>query len=183
MYKGLVKLNDGIFKVYKVIMMILLALMSIWVFLEVVFREVGYSAPWIEEFTIYAFSWLTYFGAANVLRKDGHLSVTAFTNLVEKKSLKARKVLAVISYLIVLVFCIVVCRYSTQMVIKYLQRGSTTTNVRWIKMGWVFIQIPLNYLVYILLEIEKIWGVLRGNEVHPPRDSENLGQNIGKEAE
>ena len=72
MYNGLVKLNNGIFKVYKVIMMILLALMSIWVFLEVVFREVGYSAPWIEEFTIYAFSWLTYFGAANVLRKDSH---------------------------------------------------------------------------------------------------------------
>ena len=76
MYNGLVKLNDGIFKVYKVIMMILLALMSIWVFLEVIFREAGVSVPWIEEFTIYAFSWLTYFGAANVLRNDGHLSVT-----------------------------------------------------------------------------------------------------------
>ncbi|MCR5088756.1 MAG: TRAP transporter small permease [Oscillospiraceae bacterium] len=162
MYNGLVKLNDGIFKVYKVIMMILLALMSIWVFLEVIFRETGVSVPWIEEFTIYAFSWLTYFGAANVLRKDGHLSVTAVTAAIQKKSPKARKVIAVISYVIVLIFCIVVCYYSTQMVIKYLQRGSTTTNVRWIKMGWIFIQIPINYLVYILLEIEKIWGVITG---------------------
>ena len=162
MYNGLVKLNDGIFKVYKVIMMILLALMSIWVFLEVVFRETGVSVPWIEEFTIYAFSWLTYFGAANVLRNDGHLSVTAFTAALNKKNPKARKVVGIIAYLIVLIFCCVVCYYSYGLVVKYLQRGSTTTNVRWFKMGWIFIQIPLNYFMYILFEIEKIWGVIIG---------------------
>ena len=162
MYNGLVKLNDGIFKVYKVIMMILLSLMSIWVFLEVIFREAGVSVPWIEEFTIYAFSWLTYFGAANVLRNDGHLSVTAFTASLNKRNPKARKVVGIIAYLIVLVFCCVVCYYSSGLVQKYLQRGSTTTNVRWSKMGWIFIQIPLNYCVYILFEIEKIWGVIIG---------------------
>ena len=31
-------------------------------------------------------------------------------------------------------------------------------------MGWIFIQIPLNYLVYILFEIEKIWGVIIGKK-------------------
>lgn len=164
MYNALVKLNDGITKVYTVIMMILLAIMSIWVFLEVVFREAGVSVPWIEEFTIYAFSWLTYFGAANVLRKDGHLSVTAITGIIEKKSPKARKVLAIICYIIVAVFCCIVCYYSTLMVQKYLRTGSTATNVRWIKMGWIFIQIPINYVVYILFEIEKIWGVIIGKK-------------------
>lgn len=164
MYNALVKLNDGITKVYTVIMMILLAIMSIWVFLEVIFREAGVSVPWIEEFTIYAFSWLTYFGAANVLRKDGHLSVTAITGIIEKKSPKVRKVLAIICYIIVAVFCCIVCYYSTLMVQKYLKTGSTATNIRWIKMGWIFIQIPINYVVYILFEIEKIWGVIIGKK-------------------
>lgn len=86
MYNGLVKFNTGITKVYNVIMMILLGLMSIWTLFEVIFREAGVSVPWLEEFTIYAFSWLTYFGAANVLRNDGHLSVTAITGIIEKKS-------------------------------------------------------------------------------------------------
>lgn len=162
MYNALVKLNDGITKVYSVIMMVLLALMSIWVFLEVVFREAGVSVPWLEEFTIYAFSWLTYFGAANVLRKDGHLCVTAITGIIEKKNPKLRKALAIITYILVAVFCCIVCYYSSLMVLKYLKTGSTTTNVRWFKMGWIFIQIPINYVVYILFEIEKIWGVATG---------------------
>ena len=162
MYNALVKLNDGITKVYSVIMMVLLALMSIWVFLEVVFREAGVSVPWLEEFTIYAFSWLTYFGAANVLRKDGHLCVTAITGIIEKKNPKLRKALAIITYILVAVFCCIVCYYSSLMVLKYLKTGSTTTNVRWFKLGWIFIQIPINYVVYILFEIEKIWGVATG---------------------
>ena len=162
MYNGLVKFNTGITKVYNVIMMILLGLMSIWTLFEVIFREAGVSVPWLEEFTIYAFSWLTYFGAANVLRNDGHLSVTDITGIIEKKSPKARKALAIITYIIVMAFCCIVCYYSTMMVIKYNNTGSTTTNVRWIKMSWIFFQIPLNYAIYILFEIEKIWGVAAG---------------------
>lgn len=88
MYSKLVSFNDGLYKVYKVIMMILLAVMSVWVFAAVILRETGTSAPWIEEFTIYAFSWLTYFGAAGVLRDDGHLSVTAVTNMIKNEKAK-----------------------------------------------------------------------------------------------
>ena len=85
--------------------------------------------------------------------------MTAITGIIEKKSPKARKALAIITYIIVAVFCCIVCYYSTMMVIKYNNTGSTTTNIRWIKMSWVFFQIPLNY---ILFEIEKIWGVATG---------------------
>ena len=53
MYNVLVKFNTGITKVYNVIMMILLGLMSIWTLFEVIFREAGVSVPWLEEFTIY----------------------------------------------------------------------------------------------------------------------------------
>jgi TRAP-type C4-dicarboxylate transport system permease small subunit len=162
MYNALTKLNDGIFKVYKVIMMLLLCIMSIWVFLEVVFREAGVSVPWIEEFTIYAFSWLTYFGAANVLRNDGHLSVTAVTGLIKNKTVK--KVVALISYIIVFVFVLVVARYSVTLVQKYFKSGSTATNLRWVKMAWIFLQIPINYVVYALFELEKIWGTINGKK-------------------
>jgi len=48
MYNGLVKFNTGITKVYNVIMMILLGLMSIWTLFEVIFREAGVSVPWPE---------------------------------------------------------------------------------------------------------------------------------------
>ena len=88
--------------------------------------------------------------------------ITAITGIIEKKNPKARKVLAIITYIIVMAFCCIVFYYSTMMVIKYNNTGSTTTNVRWIKMSWIFFQIPLNYVIYILFEIEKIWGVAAG---------------------
>lgn len=160
MYTALTKFNDGIYKVYKILMMVLLGIMTIWVFMDVIFREVAISVPWISEFTIYAFSWLTYFGAACVLRDDGHLSVNALTDRI--KNVKFKKALFIICQVIVLVFCCVVAFYSTQMIQKYLQTGVTTTNVRWMKMAWIFIQIPINYVVYVLFEVEKIWGVLNG---------------------
>jgi len=162
MYSGLVKLNDGIFKVYTVIMMVLMIIMSIWVFLEVIFREAGVSVPWIEEFTVYAFSWLTYFGAANVLRKDGHLCVTAVTNMIKNPAVK--KGLAIFKNIIIFVFCLVVCYYAAQMVMTYQKNGNTATNIRWVKMSYIFFQIPLNYLVYAIFEVEKIVGIATGKK-------------------
>ena len=162
MYSKLESFNNGLYKAYKIIMMILLAVMSVWVFAAVILREIGTSAPWIEEFTIYAFSWLTYFGAACVLRDDGHLSVTAVTGLIKNE--KAKRVVAIISNVLVLVFCCVVCYYSAQMVMVYQRNGNTATNLRWVKMSYIFFQIPLNYLVYVLFEIEKIWGVATGKK-------------------
>ena len=162
MYSGFVKLNDGIYKVYRVIMMVLMLVMSVWVFLEVVFREAGVSVPWLEEFTIYAFSWITYFGAAYVLRNDGHLSVTAVTGMIKNE--KVLRVIAIIRNLIVLVFCCVVTYYTAQMVMVYQRNGNVSNNIRWVKMSYIFFQIPLNYLVYCLFEIEKVWGLLNGKK-------------------
>ena len=46
--------------------------------------------------------------------------ITAITGIIEKKNPKARKALAIITYIIVMAFCCIVCYYSTMMVIKYI---------------------------------------------------------------
>ena len=42
------------------------------------------------------------------------------------------------------------------------QGGAERDFVNSTKMSWIFFQIPLNYAIYILFEIEKIWGVAAG---------------------
>ena len=42
------------------------------------------------------------------------------------------------------------------------QGGAERDFVNSAKMSWIFFQIPLNYVIYILFEIEKIWGVATG---------------------
>ena len=124
MYQKLVKFNDGIYAVVRVIIMILLCVMSLMVFAGVIFRFAKISLPWVEEFSIYCFSWLTYFGAAVVLRNDGHLGVTAFMNAVKNPGVK--KVIVIIRQLIILVFVCIVVYYSTSMVQRFWQTASTS---------------------------------------------------------
>lgn len=162
MYQKLVKLNDGIYAVVRVIIMILLCVMSLMVFAGVIFRFAKISLPWVEEFSIYCFSWLTYFGAAVVLRNDGHLGVTAFMNAVKNPGVK--KVIVIIRQLIILVFVCIVVYYSTSMVQRFWQTGAVSINIPTVKMAYVFFQIPLNYAFYALFMIEKIWGTINGQK-------------------
>ena len=50
--------------------------------------------------------------------------ITAITGIIEKKNPKARKALAIITYIIVMAFCCIVCYYST-INISTLQRSET----------------------------------------------------------
>lgn len=162
MYQKLVKLNDGIYAFIRVVIMILLSVMSLMVFAGVIFRFAKISLPWVEEFSIYCFSWLTYFGAAVVLRNDGHLGITAFMNSVKNPMVK--KIIVIIRYIIILVFVCIVAYYSTTMVKTFWRTGAVSINIPAVKMAYVFFQIPLNYVFYTLFMLEKIWGTLNGKK-------------------
>lgn len=156
MYQAFSKFNDRIYAVVRVLMMVLLGIMSLMVFTSVFFRFAKISLPWVEEFSIYCFSWLTYFGAAVVLRNDGHLRVTALIGAL--KSEKVKLALSLISQIIVFVFICIIAFYSADMVLIFYQNGATSINVPAVKMAYVFFQIPLNYVIYALFTAEKIWG-------------------------
>ena len=162
MYQKLVKINDALYSVIRVIIMVLLCIMSVMVFAGVIFRFGKISLPWVEEFAIYCFSWLTYFGAAVVLRNDGHLGVTAFMNLV--KNLKVKKAIVIISQIIVFAFVCIVAYYSASMVGTFFRNGAASINIPAVKMAYVFFQIPLNYIFYALFMVEKIWGTAIGEK-------------------
>lgn len=154
--------NDRIYSVIKVIMMVLLSIMSTMVFAAVIFRFAKISLPWVEEFSIYAFSWLTYFGSSVVLRNKGHLSVTAFTGTL--KNVKVKRGFAILSQVIVLIFVMTMAYISAQMVMLFLQMDSRSINITSVKMGWIFAAIPVNYIVYVLFTVERIIGIAAGKE-------------------
>lgn len=163
MYLKLTKVNDNIYAFIKVLMMLLLCIMSVMVFSSVFLRFAKVSLPWVEEFSIYCFSWLTYFGAAVVLRNDGHLKVTVLVGSLKNATVK--KALNIISQIIVFVFICIIAYYSANMVKMFFENGATSVNIPAVKMGYVFFQIPLNYVVYALFMIEKIWGTAIKKEV------------------
>jgi C4-dicarboxylate transporter DctQ subunit len=61
--------------------MILLAIMTFFVFSQVVTRYLfSYSVAWVEEFTRYLMIWMAFLGAAPLFKDDGHIRVDLVYN-------------------------------------------------------------------------------------------------------
>ncbi|WHH57833.1 TRAP transporter small permease [Petroclostridium sp. X23] len=160
MYKVLCKLNDSIYNVFKVLIICLLLAMSIMVFSQVVFRYVLKSPiAWSEELSTYCFSWLAFFGAAVVLKNDNHVNVSSFVDRINNKSL--RKTVILFSQVLVLAFLGMVVYYSTNLVAMLLQNDQRLLNLESIRVGYVFMQVPISGLAMGLLMVEKIIGTLK----------------------
>ena len=82
---------------------VMLAVMSVVVFLQVIFRFViKASLPWSEELSRYLLVYITYFGCAYGIKTGAHLGVEAFVLILPKTVQKAINVLVQIGGLVVL---------------------------------------------------------------------------------
>lgn len=73
------RLSAGLNRVCELGLILFLSIMSIVVFLEVIFRYI-FNLPlfWTEEFARYCLVWASLLGAAVALRKGEHIAVTFF---------------------------------------------------------------------------------------------------------
>jgi TRAP-type C4-dicarboxylate transport system permease small subunit len=153
MLKVLTRINDKIYIVCKGLMMFFLALLTLFVFADVVVRFIGKSLAWTEGIIIYLFSWLTYIGAALVLRDHGHIGVSAVLTRVPPL---VRRWMTIAGQLAILICAIVVVRLSGRMVALFLTNDQRDHSLLWLRMGWVFLQVPLSYGIFVLFELEQI---------------------------
>lgn len=154
MFRALCKVNNILNKILTGFIILLLLVMSGMVFTQVIFRFV-LSKPiaWSEELSTYLFSFLAYFGAAVVLKADGHISVNSF---VERLPAGLQKWVKVFAHCIVLTFLSVVVYMSSGLVAQVLSNGQTLVNIDFLPIGYIFMKIPISYSIMALFTIEKI---------------------------
>lgn len=159
MFRALCKVNNVLNKFLTGLIVLLLLLMSVMVFTQVIFRFV-LSKPiaWSEELSTYFFSFLAYFGAAAVLKADGHISVNSF---VERLPAQAQKWVNLLAHCIVLTFLCVVVYMSSGLVAQVLQNGQTLVNIDFLPIGYIFMKIPISYGIMTLFTIEKIIRIIK----------------------
>jgi len=112
--------------------------MTIIVFLQVVFRYV-WDSPlgWSEEVARFLFVWVSFLGAANLVRIGQHVSVKTF---VEMFPPVIRIFSEVIGHLVVICCCIMFFVGGYGITIKeWIQRSPALQ----IEMGWVYLVIPI----------------------------------------
>lgn len=170
---GYSRFLNGLTKVLKVILIILLAAMVIISFYQVVMRYVFANAqPWCEELTIYLAIFAVMLGLGIASRRDSHLQVDFLTRLYPPKiKCLMTAVWSVVTIMIMLFFT-----YYAISLIGAARAHSVTLPVT---TGQVYTVFPIGAIILIIYTIEivarNLVGFANGGEL-PALPSEMKGE-------
>ncbi|MCG8482928.1 MAG: TRAP transporter small permease [Clostridia bacterium] len=99
----------------EVLCAILLAAMTVIIFIQIIFREMGIPAAWSEELARYMFVWQIYIGCALGVKRRKHIKVDAVMLLIKDKW---HVVMYIISNILFMVFCIIISIYGMELLYK-----------------------------------------------------------------
>jgi TRAP-type C4-dicarboxylate transport system permease small subunit len=121
--------------------------LSLTVVVGVCFRWSGHSLVWYDEIAGIQLAWITYFGSAYASLKGLHISMPTLIKVFRKD---IRKILFVLSKIIILIFFIVLTYYGTKVIIVL--KGDTLITLDWIPQSFVQSVIPVSSFLIIISE-------------------------------
>ncbi len=125
------------------------------------------SLAWSEELARYCFIWLIYVGIAYGVKRSRHICLDIVYDLVPDT---LKKIMLVISNLLVGVFAIVVI-YNSVFLIEQLTNFAQTSAAMRINMVYVYLSVPVGMtitlirLIQNLVHIVKNWGSIHTEEL------------------
>ncbi len=144
-------LTDKLSKLLKYITFVMLAVMVCIITAQVFFRYVvGTSLSWSEEMARFLFVWIVLLGAANGVKENYHVVITAITNRLPEK---AAKIVNIIDILLIMVVALCMTVYGYQMAMK--AAGHLSAAMR-ISTLWQYIPVPISGIAIILFSLEKL---------------------------
>lgn len=156
------KLNDTL-------VMIVLALLSIFVIVQV-FCRYFLSAPltWSEELARYLQIWMVMLGSATMMRKGGHLAIDIVTASMPPK---VKRVTDVIVYLATIIFFGIVLYYGIFLTMNAGRQTSPAVNM---PMSFVYAALPTGSALILMETIIRFINFLR-----PDNSEKTLETEIG----
>lgn len=137
----------------EVILVILLILMTVLLFIQVVFRFLLHlPLAWTEEISLYSMVWLCYFGASLAIRNRAHLRVEILMVFLTKRH---SKVLDIIADVLFLIFAVVILVISMKLIGSLYSYKVTTAVLKvpkWIPYGGM----PLAFLMMVIRLVQDI---------------------------
>jgi len=130
---------------------VLLAVTVVVVLAGGIARFAAVPIAWSMEVAGFFFAWAAFFSADVALRENRHVSVDFF---VDRLPAKARTVIKLINYLVILVFLFFLIGYGFQM--AYLTRFRAFQGIPGFSYMWVTLSVPLGSLLLVVTTIDKI---------------------------
>jgi len=148
---------------------IAIAVMSVVVFVQVVFRFIVKSSlPWSEELSRYLQVYITFFGTAYGIQTGAHLGIEAFTHLLPKGG---RKVLAILVQIVSMLVCTLILKLGVDIVMSQMASGQVSPAMR-IPMWVIYGAIPMGMAFCVIRYIVEIYHSVKN--FNKPEDREVL---------
>ena len=174
-------MSNFINKLEEVIISLLLASMTLLVFVEVVFRfGFGVGIHWAQEMTLLLSGWMVMFGVSYGIKVGSHIGVDALVRLFPGN---VRRVVAGIAVILCLVYCGLFLSGSWTYLAKLKMVGIELEDIpvpKWMANSILFLGMAM--LALRLLEL--LWAVIRGRAdgfklLDEAKDSMYLAQKEG----
>jgi TRAP-type C4-dicarboxylate transport system permease small subunit len=151
--------NGGVVKAVNWLMIALMSLMTLFIFMQVIYRYVlRQPLSWSEELARYLFSAITLFGAVLLFRDNKHINMTLLKDLIKNKA--AKTVVDIFASLLALFFLGVVIHYGFPMSLKMLDLNSFSSSMVWLKMGYVYMLLPVSAVFSAAAVVEVILSMI-----------------------
>lgn len=140
---------------------ILMVVLTISVFLQVIFRFViDNPLAWTEELARYCLVWLTFLGAAYAMSLKAHIGVEFFTNLFPPVG---KKVIHVLASIVSIMFFILMIFQGLSLASNSMTQMSPVLQI---PMGIVYLIIPISGFFLIINIIGITWSEIRKEDDH-----------------
>ncbi len=127
---------------------------------------------WTEEVATFLLVWVSFLGAAVTFDRQEHLGVDYF---VKKLDPAAQLILKIVVQLVVLAFVGTAVVYGGYVLVSETLQSGQLTPAPEIRMGYVYLAVPVSGLIIILSCLERIVESLSGQEL-AAEDSTNTGE-------
>ncbi|HHV58230.1 MAG TPA: TRAP transporter small permease [Firmicutes bacterium] len=144
------KLLDGLTVLILILLVVLVAL-------QVVFRFIGFAAPWTEEMARFAFVYITFLGAVLALKERSHIVIDV---LVDRLPSTVRRTMGIVFGAVVAAFLLLVIWGS---VITFKVNAQVTAaSLPWFKMTYAYFAVLLGGILMLGYTIRDIVRLGRG---------------------
>lgn len=161
------KFMKGLEKLIERFTVVCLMLLVIFVALQVVFRFMGYSAPWTEEMARFLYVYVTFFGSIVVFNKSGHIVIDF---LLTRLPMKMRNVVEIIINILVVAFLVLIIIGSKSTL--EVNQVVTAASLRWFKMNYLYGGVLVASIIMLIYPITNIWRLVLGNDEKILQDKE-----------
>ncbi len=141
---------------------LLLAAMTVVNVLNVFVRYILKSnIHWAMEFTVIAFAWLIFLGAAWGIKVGAHIGVDTLINLFSDK---IKKQISTVAAILCIIYGIFVLIGSYNYVAKIYSIGILSQDIKWLPQWMPRIVMPLGYALIILRFTEALFKIVTGKQ-------------------